>query len=86
MAVRLPCTTFWVGNLQHEPENNPHRGANLGGLFSFIQICEERQQEHAERNHFCKRKLHKHHPRSGGNTSHPSLLHTSIIANAEIVS
>ncbi|MFB5680940.1 hypothetical protein ACE3NQ_08465 [Paenibacillus terreus] len=53
-----PCTTFWVGNLQPKRENNP-QAVNLGGLFSSIQESEQRQQEHAEHNHFSQRKLHK---------------------------
>jgi hypothetical protein len=64
-----------VGNLQHKPENNP-QAVNLGGLFSFIQESEQRQQEHAEHNHYSQRKLHKHHPRSGGDTFPPkSVVH-----------
>jgi len=66
-----PCTTFWTGNLQkNKGENNP-RAVNLGGLFSLVQISEQRQQEHAKHNHFRQRKLHEHHLRSGGDTSPP---------------
>lgn len=71
MAVRLPIQHFWVGNLQKTEKITRSPGRYLGGLFSFTQISERRQQEHAKHNHFSQRKLHQYHPRSGGDTFPP---------------
>ncbi len=52
MAVRLPYNIFGWETPRKPRENNPHLGANLGGLFLFIQVSKQREQKHAEHDHF----------------------------------
>jgi hypothetical protein len=43
----LPGTTLGWETSKCTSENNPHLGANLGGLFSFIQISKQCKDKHA---------------------------------------
>jgi len=46
----------------------------LSSSPSCFQICEQSRQKHAEHDHFHQRKWHKHHLRSGGDTSPPKFV------------